>query len=467
MQLVLRRDFDLYVLAKLPNSRCVKINYAVFLIVYSGHTILNFGCIGRYLKMKMEVCDNNVLDLISIPRTKILAPVHNIPTIEAAVRGGADEVYFGLDIFSMRKDVVSFTLKDLSKVVDTCHDYGLKANLTTNTVVYDSEMGRLQAVLEEAKKSNIDAIIIQDLAAMKIARELGLDFHVSTMCNICNISAADIYTKLGASRLILARELSLSQIHEIAKAIDAEIEVFVHGAMCFAFSGRCNFSQFFTGKLDNRGKCAQPCRRSWRLVDTQNTDIIFEEGHFFSAKDLCYIEHVPKLIEAGASVFKIEGRRRPPEYVEVTSRCYREAVDAWTKGTFTTIKVIEWLKQLRSVFNRGFGKGFLYEIPGSEDSTNTIPFNKATKERTLVGEVVKYDFNTKRANIFLNYGELKVTDGVIVEGPDTYCNLQIDSFQVQDVQYRCASVGTEAVITSVHPLKKGDKVYAWRVVRSD
>lgn len=395
---------------------------------------------------------------------EVLAPAHDMPTISAAAAGGAHAVYFGIDAFSMRRDMTGFTRVDLPRAVDACHRHHLKGYLTTNTVVYDEEIGNLHAVLREAKRAGIDAVIVQDLATAELARELGLEFHISTQCNVCNRVAADFWVRQGATRMILARELSLSQIRSIAQGVQAEIEVFVHGSMCFAYSGRCNFSQFFSSRLDNRGTCAQPCRRSWRLVDSQNTDIVVDEGHFFSAKDLCYIQHMPDLIGAGASVFKIEGRRKPPEYVEVTSRCYRQALDAYADGTFGA-RVDDWMRQLGSVANRGFSTGFLYGIPGMEDSTVRIPSDRATRKRTLVGEVLRYDADSGQMHVFLGQGELDAGEEIIVEGAETYSRLTVSTLHARGVQYYRASVGAEVVIPSDCHQQAGDRVYAWRETR--
>jgi putative protease len=197
-------------------------------------------------------------------------------------------------------------------------------------------------------------------------------------------------------------------------------------------------------------------------VGSQGTEFVYEEGHFFSAKDLCYIEYIPALVDAGATVFKIEGRRRPPEYVEVTSRCYREALDAYLEGTFSAEKVRSWTEQLTRVHNRGFCKGFLYGTLGPGDSTLTLPANQATRKRTLIGEVTKYDDTAKQAHISLTLGELAVGEEVILEGSETYCHLSVDSLQVAGVQYRRASVGADVVVLTDCQPEVGDKVYAWR-----
>jgi len=394
---------------------------------------------------------------------EVLCPAHDLPTIRAAAAGGGNAVYFGIDRFSMRRDMAGFSPEDLPQAIATCHACGLKAYLTTNTVIYDSEIDELREVLRTAKTLGIDAVIVQDLAVMAVARELGIDFHISTQCNVCNRIAAQFYVSQGASRLILARELSLEQIRQIAASVEAEIEVFVHGAMCFSYSGRCDFSQFFTGKLDNRGRCTQPCRRSWRLVDTQDTDIVYDEGHFFSAKDLCYIAHMPDLIAAGASVFKIEGRRRPPEYVEATARCYRAAIDACLNGSFSSEKAHAWQGQLANVFNRGFGTGFLYGIPGPEDSTIALPINKATKERIRIGEVVGHELLSKNTRIRLTSGDLAVNEDVIIEGPESYGHLQVSELRIQGVPCQRAAVGSEVVILTDCQPTLGDQVYAWRL----
>ncbi|MHA1413840.1 MAG: peptidase U32 family protein, partial [Promethearchaeota archaeon] len=303
-------------------------------------------------------------------KVELLAPARNIKAIKAALNY-ADSVYFGVESFIMRMRTENIPLKDLKKVVSFCHQNNLKAYLTTNILVYDNELKDLRNVLEKAKEAEIDAVIIHDIAALQIARELGLDFHMSTQCNISNSLSARFYENLGAKRLILARELSLEKIKEIKRnLVKTEVEIFIHGAMCTSVSGRCYFSQDICGtpeKSANRGKCIQPCRRRWWLREESGTEYIYDGVRFLNSRDLCTIAYIPQFIEAKIDAFKIEGRMRHPHYVEVVSKIYREAIEAYYDNSYSKKKVRYWVKELKKVYNRGFTPGFYFKRMTEED----------------------------------------------------------------------------------------------------
>ncbi|MHA1327711.1 MAG: peptidase U32 family protein, partial [Promethearchaeota archaeon] len=322
-------------------------------------------------------------------KVELLAPARNIKAIKAALNY-ADSVYFGVESFNMRMRTENIPLKDLKKVVSFCHQNNLKAYLTTNILVYDNELKDLRNVLEKAKEAEIDAVIIHDIAALQIARELGLDFHMSTQCNISNSLSARFYENLGAKRLILARELSLEKIKEIKRnLVKTEVEIFIHGAMCTSVSGRCYFSQDICGtpeKSANRGKCIQPCRRRWWLREESGTEYIYDGVRFLNSRDLCTIAYIPQFIEAKIDAFKIEGRMRHPHYVEVVSKIYREAIEAYYDNSYSKKKVRYWVKELKKVYNRGFTPGFYFKRMTEEDHQHKSPANLSHN-----GKIVKND----------------------------------------------------------------------------
>ncbi|MFX0028893.1 MAG: peptidase U32 family protein, partial [Candidatus Hermodarchaeota archaeon] len=303
-------------------------------------------------------------------KVELLAPARNFKAIKAA-SNYADSVYFGIKKFNMRMRSENIALEDLNNVVDFCHKHDLKAYLTTNILVYDNELTLMRKILEESKNSGIDAVIVHDLATIETAKEYNLPFHMSTQCNVSNSISARFYEKLGAERIILARELSLERIKEIKRNLTkTEIEVFIHGAMCTSVSGRCYFSQDICGteeKSANRGNCEQPCRRKWWVREESGNEYIYDGIRFMNSRDLCTIAYIPKLIEAKIDAFKIEGRMRHPHYVEIVTKTYREAIEAYYNGTFSKKKVRFWVTELKKVYNRGFTPGFYFKRMTEED----------------------------------------------------------------------------------------------------
>ena len=271
-------------------------------------------------------------------RVELMAPLKNPKSLNA-VLDTTDAVYFGVESMNMRFYGDNFKLKDLPRIVGTCHDHGIKAYLTTNTIIYENELGLLDRILEQAAKAEIDAVIAHDIGAIETCKKFNLDFHVSTQASISNSHSARFYENLGAQRLILARELSLTQIKEIKKKLHScEIETFVHGAQCTSISGRCYFSAEICESQQysaNRGRCVQPCRRKWTVRDEQGNEFLYDGAYFVNTKDLCMIEHIPRLIKANIDAFKIEGRMRDAIYIDEVTRCYREAIDAYHEGTYT------------------------------------------------------------------------------------------------------------------------------------
>lgn len=358
-------------------------------------------------------------------KVELLAPAKNLKAIKAASKY-ADSVYFGIEKFNMRMRSENIALENLADIVTFCHNSKLKAYLATNILIYDNELSYLRTILEKAKEADIDAVIIHDLAALEIAKQIGLPFHISTQCNVSNSLSAKFYEALGAERIILARELSLEKIKEIKRNLSkAEIEVFIHGAMCTSVSGRCYFSQDICGseeKSANRGNCVQPCRRRWWVREESGTEYIYDGTRFMNSRDLCTIAYIPELIEANVDAFKIEGRMRHPHYVETVSRVYREAIEAYYDGTFSQKKAGSWVTELKKVYNRGFTPGFYFKRMTEDDHQQKSPSNLSHYRYIKIGHVKSYISNKKIARISIDNGYLTYNDDIIImsKKSDTY-----------------------------------------------
>ena len=345
----------------------------------------------------------------------------------------ADAIYFGVSEYNMRAKAKNFVREDIDEVVKFCHKLKppLKAYLTTNILIYDNELEDLENLISLAKKANVDAIIAHDLSAIRFAKQKGIKFHISTQANVSNVESAKFYEGFGAERIILARELSLDQIKLIKHHLNkTKIECFIHGSMCTSISGRCYLSATICDSEDasaNRGKCVQPCRREWRVIDDQNNELLYNGQMFLNAKDLCMIEYIPELIEANIDAFKIEGRMKDPIYIETVASCYREAIDSYFDATFSKEKVKDWLKRLHQVYNRGFHTGFYFRRPTIEDVELEKRGNVSPFKKNYLGRIVSFDKNSMTANILVEIKEfdLKLGDEIIITGDDTYHHQKI------------------------------------------
>ena len=381
-------------------------------------------------------------------KVELLAPAKNFKAIKAASKY-ADSIYFGVKKLNMRMRSENFELRDLNKVVDFCHKNEIKVYLTTNILVYDNELRVLREIIEKSKESGVDAIIVHDLAAIQIAKETKIPFHISTQCNISNSLSARFYEKLGAERIILARELSLEKIKEIKRnLINAEIETFIHGAMCTSVSGRCYFSQDICGsegKSANRGMCEQPCRRKWWIREENGTEYIYDGVRFLNSRDLCTIAYIPELIEANIDAFKIEGRMKHPHYVEVVSKTYRAAIEAHYNGTFTKKKVGKWVTELKRVYNRGFTPGFYFKRMTEEDHQHKSPSNLSHYRYIKVGQIKKFNQRTGFVIIILDNGLLTQNDDIIIMGnnTDTYIHQKAKIIKLKDKIVKKTPRGTK------------------------
>ncbi|MFX1397790.1 MAG: peptidase U32 family protein [Promethearchaeota archaeon] len=403
-------------------------------------------------------------------KIELLAPLKNLKSLNA-VLNKADAVYFGVESLNMRAFSDNFKLVDLPKIVKKCHDNNIKAYLTTNVIVYENEFDLLQKILIEAVKAEIDAVIAHDIGVIELTKQIGLKFHISTQANISNSRSALFYESLGSERLILARELSLDQIKHIKSSLKkAQVEVFVHGAQCTSISGRCYFSAETCGSQEysaNRGKCVQTCRRRWKVYDDQNNELLYDGFFFINAKDLCMIEHVPDLVNSEVDAFKIEGRMRDSLYIEETTACYKEAIDAYFNNEYTKEKVEEWLKRLKKVYNRGFSTGFYYGLPKGSEISPSKEGNVSEYRKMHIGKVLSYFRDKKVAKILLTSGKLRLKDEIFIIGThtDTYIRQKITSIQIKQkknlTETPIASKNNNLVIgikVDV-PVKKNDKIY--------
>jgi len=343
---------------------------------------------------------------------ELLAPAGSFPSLIAAVNSGADSVYFGLkEGMNMRASAKNFSISDLQEIKKICDAKKVKKYLTLNTIVYDNEIENVEKIIKEAKKY-IDGVICWDLSVIELCRKYKIPFQVSTQASVANVEAARFYKKLGAKRIVLARELNLKQIKEIARIID--VEVFVHGAMCVSVSGRCFTSQFLFGKSANRGECLQPCRRAYVIKDEDGNELKLENNTVMSAKDLCALPFIEKLKEAGVKAFKIEGRNREPEYVDRVVRVYRKALDK----SLNEEEIRKGIEELKKAYNKGFSSGFLIKIPTSDDFSS-VQNSSATQRKEFIGNIYHYFPEVKVAAIRISTGKLKLGDEILVLGEKT------------------------------------------------
>jgi len=392
----------------------------------------------------------------------------HIPELVAGVRNPAtlsvckdhvNAVYFSIDRFSLRARARDITLDNLDMFVEQVRDSGLKAYLAVNTVIYPEDLPAVDAVVEAAASAGVGAVIAWDPAVITKALDCALGVHISTQANVSNWQTAEFYRKLGASRVILSRELTLKQIKDIRQHTDMELEVFVHGAMCQAISGRCYLSAYLLGRSGNCGDCTQPCRWQWTLHGEDGGEVELGGKHLLSARDLCMIEHVPELIDAGVDAFKIEGRLRNPGYAAVVSRCYREALDACLNGSYTRERAQQWKEQLAQVYNRGFSTGFYFGVPGPDGLAVEKDMNASSVRRQAVGVVQNYFVKQGAAAVKLMEGGLAVGDSIVIEGTSTYLEQEVESLMIGVDLVQEAGKGQDVGMKVAGRVRKNDRVF--------
>ncbi len=360
---------------------------------------------------------------------EVMSPVGSYESLMAAIQGGADSVYFGIENLNMRaKSSKNFTLDDLVRISSICKENGIRSYITLNTVIYDNELSLMCSIVDAAKDNGITAIIASDQAVIQYANSVDMEVHMSTQTNISNIEAVKFYARF-ADVMVTARELSLEQVNDIIRAIEeqqikgpsgkhVQIEIFAHGALCMAISGKCYLSLDNLNFSANRGECLQVCRRPYKVTDKDGgIELFIDNEYIMSPKDLKTIDFLDKIIKAGIKVLKIEGRGRPPEYVKVVTQCYKEAVKACFEGNFTPENVDRWNKKLETVYNRGFWDGYYL---GRKTGEWTEKYgSQASKKKIYVGKITNYFKNIKVAEIKIETESISVGDDIYITGPTT------------------------------------------------
>ncbi|MBQ4002504.1 MAG: U32 family peptidase [Bacteroidaceae bacterium] len=401
---------------------------------------------------------------------EIMAPVGSPESLAAALRAGADSVYFGIENLNMRAHSAStFTIDDLRRIAEECRRCGVKSYLTVNTIIYGEDLPLMRQILDAAKRADISAVIASDVAVLQYCRQIGQEVHLSTQLNISNIEALKFYAQY-ADVVVLARELNLSQVAEIHRQVmeqhicgpsgePVRIEMFCHGALCMAVSGKCYLSLDNTGRSANRGECMQLCRRGYTVRDRETgTELDIDNKYIMSPRDLKTIRFIDQMMQAGVRVFKIEGRARGAEYVDTVVRCYREAINAVLDGTFTTERKDEWDERLKRVFNRGFWDG--YYLGQTLGEWSDCHGSKATERKVYVGRGVKYYSKLGVAEFKIQAATLSVGDKILVTGPTTgalEAEVTEIRFDLQPVQ--TAHQGQHISIPLPQKIRPSDKLF--------
>lgn len=403
---------------------------------------------------------------------EMMAPAGNFECLQAAIQGGADSVYFGVGRLNMRSHSANnFAPEDLEEVVRICREAGVKTYLTLNICLYPEDMEDTREALLSAKQAGVSAVIASDMAAILMCRELGLEVHISTQLSISNAQALKFYAQY-ADVVVLARELNLEQVKSIYQCIQEEqikgpsgelvrIEMFAHGALCMAISGKCYLSLHAYGASANRGACYQICRRGYEVTDLETGNKLdIDNKYIMSPKDLCTIEFMDKIIDSGVKVFKIEGRARSAEYVKRCAQCYRRAADAVCEGTYTPELAASLKESLSEVFNRGFWDGYYQGAYLGQWSE--VYGSQAKLKKVYVGKVTNWFDRIGVAEILVESAELRLGDKAMGIGQTT----GVEEFEVQDMRVNfqgvdCAHKGERCSVAVPAKLKRGDKIYKW------
>ncbi|WP_321429165.1 peptidase U32 family protein [uncultured Methanolobus sp.] len=389
---------------------------------------------------------------------ELVMGVRNFAALKACQQH-ADAVYFSLDKLSLRSRAQEITTEKLASFIDEIHAQGLKGYLAVNSVIYPDNLNELDEVLEYAASAEVDAVIAWDPAAITKASEKDLRVHISTQANVSNQVTAEFYRSLGASRIVLARELNLEQIREIKEDTKIELEAFVHGAMCQAISGRCYLSAYLLGKSGNCGECSQPCRWEWSLHSDNGAVVDIDGKYLMSAKDLCMIEYIPELVEAGIDAFKVEGRLRNPGYTATVSESYRKAISMYSEGILDRDKVLPLKEKMALEYNRGFSTGFYFGYPGPDSLAFDFDMNASPVKREAVGIVTNYYPKQSAAAVKLLEKGLDNGDRIIIEGNTTYLEQDVTSIVHDGKTVLSAERGNEIGLEVEDIVRKNDRVF--------
>ncbi|MBQ4021333.1 MAG: U32 family peptidase [Bacteroidales bacterium] len=408
---------------------------------------------------------------------EIMAPAGNFECLQAAIQGGADSVYFGIGRLNMRSHSANnFAAEDLAEVCRICRERGVRSYLTLNITLYNEDLEDMRRTLQLAREAGISAVIASDMAAISYARSLGLEVHISTQLSISNSESLRFYAQF-ADVVVLARELTLVQVKEISRIIDEEhicgpggkplrIELFCHGALCMAVSGKCYLSLHEYNASANRGSCYQVCRRGYEVTDLETgSQLVVDNKYIMSPRDLCTIEFMDRIIDAGVTVFKIEGRARSSEYVKTVTQAYRQAADAVEDGSYTPQLAASLKARLETVFNRGFWDG--YYLGAKMGQWSEVYGNRATRVKRYVGKITNYFEKIGVAEILMETGSLSVGDTIVISGPTTgVYEAEVPEIRVDLKPVATAVKGELCSIPVSVKLRRSDKVFLFETVRS-
>ncbi len=403
-------------------------------------------------------------------KIELMAPAGNWESLRAAVEAGADSVYFGVEQMNMRaRASINFTLDDLKEIGEYCNAKNVRTYLTLNTIVYDHDLSVIKTLINAVKENNITAVIGADQAVLNYARTAGVEVHISTQVNVTNIESVKFYA-LFADVMVLSRELSLTQVKKITEGVIkedvrgpsgnlVEIEIFGHGALCMAVSGKCYLSLHSNNSSANRGACVQNCRRTYTVIDNETgNELAIDNEYIMSPKDLCTIDFLDKVADAGINVLKIEGRGRAPEYVKTTIECYREAIDALAAGTYTQEKVKGWMDRLDTVYNRGFWSG--YYLGQKMGEWHDGSGSKATQKKVYVAKGAHYYGKAQIAEFLMEAQKIKAGDKILITGPTTgVIETEIGEIFVDGKPAEEAVKGDQLTFKLPQKIRTTDKLY--------
>jgi len=401
---------------------------------------------------------------------ELMSPVGSYESLMAAIQGGADSVYFGIDKMNMRsRSSVNFMEADLERILDICKRQNIKTYLTMNIVIYDSELTRMRELVDFAKEMGISAIIAADPSVINYAHAKGVEVHISTQVNVSNIESLKFYSNY-ADVIVLARELNIDQVKEISTKIDylnicgpggkkIQLEMFIHGALCMSISGKCYLSLHEQNHSANRGECLQTCRKTYTVKEKESgMELDIDNEYILSPKDLCTIHFLNKILDAGVSVLKIEGRARPPEYVYTVTKCYREAIDSYLDGTYNIGKIEEWKVRLNTVFNRGYWDG--YYLGQHLGEWTNVYGSQASKKKIYVGKGMNYFSNIGVAEFLCEASEICIGDEILITGPSTgIIQSKVEEIRVDLKKVESAKQGDRFSIRLDQIVRRSDKLF--------
>ena len=403
-------------------------------------------------------------------KIELMSPAGSYESLMGAIQGGCDSVYFGIEQLNMRaRSSNNFTLDDLKKIAEICQEHSIKSYLTLNTILYDHDILLMKKIVDAAKENGITAVIAADHAVMNYAKKIGMELHISTQANVSNFETVEFYANY-ADVIVLSRELSLKQVAEISQKIKRrnligpsgrliELEIFAHGALCMAVSGKCYLSLHSHYASANRGACIQNCRRNYIVTDKEEgVELEIDNEFIMSAKDLCTIDFLDKILDSGVSVLKLEGRGRSVDYVYTVTKCYNEAIHAYLDGNYSQEKIKVWKEKLATVFNRGFWDG--YYLGRKMGEWNDEHGSKATKKKTYVAKVVKYFDKLGVGEFLCESNSLSVADEIIITGPTTgIIQMNVAEIRIEDQSIPTISRGDVFSIKIDQKIRPSDKLY--------